>query len=54
MASQKKRKGTIKIKLKPCQYMDTSSSIIFFDVPFCSALELQDFIGSAAHNNQPT
>jgi hypothetical protein len=34
MASQKKHKGTIAIKLKPCQHLDTSQDIIFFNLPF--------------------
>ncbi len=44
MASQKKHKGTMVIKLKPCQHLDTSRDTIFFNVPFCSALGLRDLI----------
>ncbi len=37
MAGQTKHKGTITIKVKPCQYLDTEHPIIFFNLPFCSA-----------------
>ncbi len=37
MASQKKYKGTMTIELKPCQYLETSCDIIFFNLPFCLA-----------------
>ncbi len=35
MAGQK-YKGTNAIKLKPCQHLDTTGDIIFFNPPFCS------------------
>ena len=36
MMSQKKHKGTIAIELKPCQHLDTTWDIIFFNLPLCS------------------
>ncbi len=47
MASQKKYKGFIVIELKSCQHLDTSRDIIFFNIPFCSALGLRDLIRRA-------
>ncbi len=35
MASQKKHKGMIAIELKPCQHLDTTRDIIYFNLPFC-------------------
>jgi hypothetical protein len=36
MASQKEHKGTIAIKWKPCQHLDTLWDMIFFNLLFCS------------------
>jgi hypothetical protein len=40
MAGQKKLKGQISVKFKPCQYLDTTREIIFFQVPNCNAIRL--------------
>jgi hypothetical protein len=47
MATQTKCKGTILVELKPCQYLDTARDIIFFNLPFCDAIGLRDFIRKA-------
>ena len=38
MAKQSQHKGIVSIKLKPCQYLDTTRDIIFFNLPFCNAV----------------
>ncbi len=47
MAKQSQHKGTVSIKLKPCQYLDTTRDIIFFNLSFCDAVGLQDYIKRA-------
>ena len=47
MAKQSQHKGTVSIKLKPCQYLDTTRDIIFFNLPFCDAVGLRDYIKKA-------
>jgi hypothetical protein len=42
MAGQKKLKGQILVKLKPCQHLDTTREIIFFQAPNCNATGLRD------------
>jgi hypothetical protein len=42
MTGQKKLKGSIMVEMKPCQHLDTSREIIFFQVPNCNATGLQD------------
>ena len=42
MTKQSQHKGTVSIKLKLCQYLDTTRDIIFFNLPFCNAVGLQD------------
>jgi hypothetical protein len=32
------------VELKPCQCLDTTRDIIFFNLPFCDAIGLWDFI----------
>jgi hypothetical protein len=54
MVSQKKHKGTIAIKLKLCQYLDTSRDIILFNVSFCSTLGLGDLIRGAVIKQKNT
>ncbi len=44
MATQMKIKGTMMVEIKPCQCLDTARDIIFFNLPFCNAIGLQDFI----------
>jgi hypothetical protein len=44
MAGQTKHKGTITIKVNPCQYLDTECAIIFFNLPFSSAQGLQQLL----------
>ena len=38
MATQSKHKGTVVIKAKPCQYLDTTQEIMFFNLPYCNAV----------------
>ncbi len=38
MAKQFKHKGTVVIKVKPCQYLDTTREIMFFNLPYCNAV----------------
>jgi hypothetical protein len=52
MASQKKYKGTIAIELKPCQHLNTTRGIIFFNLPFCSDKGLRDILRKAMHNQK--
>ncbi len=47
MATQTKDKGTMTIEMKPCQCLDTRRDIIFFNLPFCNAIGLRDFICQA-------
>jgi hypothetical protein len=47
MAKQSQHKGTVLIKWKPCQYLDTTRDIIFFNLPFYGAVGLWDYIKSA-------
>ncbi len=47
MATQMKIKGTITVEMKPCQCLDTARNIIFFNLPFCDATGLWDFIRKA-------
>jgi hypothetical protein len=47
MAKQLHHKGTITIKLKPCQHLDTTRDIIFFNLPFCDARGLRDYVPMA-------
>ncbi len=44
MATQTKYKGTILVKMKPCQCLVTVRDIIFVSLPFCNVMELWDFI----------
>ena len=47
MAKQSQHKGLVSIEVKPCQYLDTTRDIIFFNLPFCDAVGLRDYIKSA-------
>ncbi len=47
MAKQSQHKGMVLIELKPCQYLDTTCNIIFFNLPFCDAVGLRDYIQNA-------
>jgi hypothetical protein len=47
MAKQSQNKGLVSIEVKPCQYLDTTRDIIFFNLPFCDAVGLWDYIKSA-------
>jgi hypothetical protein len=47
MAKQSQHKGTVSIELKSCQYLDTTRDIIFFNLPFCDVVGLQDYIKKA-------
>jgi hypothetical protein len=38
MAGQKKLKGSILVEMKPCQHLDTTREIIFFQVPTATPL----------------
>ncbi len=38
MAKQSKHKGTVLIEVKPCQYLDTTRDIMFFNLPYCDAV----------------
>ena len=42
MAKQSQHKSMVSIELKPCQYLDTTRDIIFFNLPFCDVVGLQD------------
>jgi hypothetical protein len=52
MAGQKKLKGQILVKLKPCQHLDTTREIIFFQVPHCDAIGLWDTLCRAMTNTK--
>ncbi len=52
MASQKKYKGTIAIELKPCQNLDTTRDIIFFNLPFCSDKGLRGTLHNAMRDQK--
>ncbi len=47
MAGQKKLKGSIAVEMKPCQHLDTTREIIFFQVPSCDAIGLRDLLRKA-------
>jgi hypothetical protein len=52
MAGQKKHKGQILVKLKQCKHLDTTREIIFFQVPNCNAIMLQDTLPRAMTNTK--
>ncbi len=53
MAGQKKLKGQFLDKeLKPCQHLDTTREIIFFQVPNCNAIGLRDTVCGAMTNTK--
>jgi hypothetical protein len=47
MAKQSKHKETAVIEVKPCQYLDTAWEIMFFNLPYCDAVGLWDYICKA-------
>jgi hypothetical protein len=47
MAKQLKHMGTVGIKVKPCQYLDTTWEIMFFNFPYYDAIGLCDYIRKA-------
>jgi hypothetical protein len=47
MAKQTHHKGTVSIELKPCQHLDTTRDILFFNLPFCDARGLRDYLRTA-------
>jgi hypothetical protein len=47
MAGHKKLKGQILVKLKPCQHLDNTREIIFFQVLNCNATGLRDTLRRA-------
>jgi hypothetical protein len=40
MAKQSKNKWLVVIKVKPCQYLDTTQEIMFLNSPYCDAVGL--------------
>jgi hypothetical protein len=52
MAGQKKLKGQILVKLKPCQHLDTTREIICFQVLNCNAIGLRDTLRRAMTNTK--
>jgi hypothetical protein len=52
MASQKKHKGTIAIKLKLCQHLKTTRDVIFFNLSFCANKGLCITLRGAMHNQK--
>jgi hypothetical protein len=52
MASQKKYKGMITIKLKPYQHLDITRGIIFFNLPFCSNEGLHGTLCKTMHGQK--
>jgi hypothetical protein len=40
MANQSKHKGTVSMEVKPCQYLDTTRDIRFFNLPYYDAIGL--------------
>ncbi len=52
MAGQKKLKGQNLVKLKPCQHLDTTREIIFFQVPNCDAIRQRDTLRRAMTNTK--
>jgi hypothetical protein len=52
MAGQKKLKGQILVKLKPCQHLDTTREIIFFQVPNCDSIGLWDTLHRGMTNTK--
>jgi hypothetical protein len=47
MATKTKIKGTMTVEMKRRQCLDTARDIIFFNLPFCNAIGLRDFIRQA-------
>ena len=47
MAKQSQHKGTVSMERKPCQHLDTTREIIFFNLPFCDAVGLRDYLKAA-------
>ncbi len=47
MAKQSKLKGMVVIEVEPCQYLDTTWEIMFFNLPYCDAVGLRDYIHKA-------
>ena len=47
MAKQSQHKGTVSIERMPCQHIDTTRDIIFFNLPFCDAVGLRDYLKAA-------
>ncbi len=47
MAKQSQHKGTVLIERKPCQHLDTTREILFFNLPFCNAVGLWDYLKTA-------
>jgi len=47
MAKQSQHKGTVSMERKPCQHLDTTRDIIFFNLPFCDAIGLWDYLRAA-------
>jgi hypothetical protein len=52
MASQKKYKGMIAIELKPCQHLNTTGGIIFFNLLFCSNKGLRGTLCKTMRNQK--
>jgi hypothetical protein len=44
---QSQHKGTVSIERKPCQHLDTTREILFFNLPFCDAVGLRDYLKTA-------
>jgi len=53
MAKQSQHKGTVSMERKPCQHLDTTRDIIFFNLPFCDAVGLRDYLKAALTNFCP-
>ncbi len=47
MAKQLQHKGTVSIERKPCQHLDTTREILFFNLPFCDTVGLQEYLKTA-------
>jgi hypothetical protein len=47
MAKQLQHKGMISIERKPCQHLDTTREILFFNLPFCDTVGLRDYLKTA-------
>ncbi len=52
MAGQKKLTGQVLVKLKPCQHLDTTREIIFFQILNCNAIGLWDTLRRAMTNTK--